>query len=49
MDDKVPKSGGDIELANQNGGGTPGSDDRGSTTRDQGEMAYFGKKQQLKV
>lgn len=49
MDSKVLESAGDVELADPTGGGTPSSDDRGSTTRDEGEMAYYGKKPQLKV
>ena len=49
MDDKVLGSVGDLELADQAGGGTPTSDGGGNMTRDEGEMAFYGKKAQLKV
>jgi hypothetical protein len=48
MDDKNVDSFGAVELAEQNGG-TPVSANRGNAITDDAEMAYFGKKQQLKV
>jgi hypothetical protein len=49
MDDKVLSSVGDLELADQGGGAIPNSDVGGNMTRDEGEMAFYGKKAQLKV
>jgi choline transport protein len=50
MDDKMlVGSVGDLELTDQVAGATPSADGGGHMTRDEGEMAYFGKKQQLKV
>jgi choline transport protein len=49
MDDKVLDTVGDVELADQAGGPISNSDIRGNMTRDEGEMAYFGKKAQFKV
>jgi choline transport protein len=50
MDDKMlVGSVGDLELSDQVAGATPNADGGGHMTRDEGEMAYFGKKQQLKV
>jgi choline transport protein len=49
MDDKVLGSVGDLELADQARGATPNSDVGGNMTRDEGEMAFYGKKSQLKV
>src|SRR5271170_3437124 len=48
MDDKTLDDSGVVELSNQNGG-TPPEDDKGNTSRDDAEMAYYGKRQQLKV
>lgn len=48
MDDKAENSLGVVELSEQNGS-TPSSDDKGNTNRDEEEMAYYGKRQQLKV
>jgi len=49
MDDKVLGSVGDLELADQARGAIPNSDVGGNMTRDEGEMAFYGKKAQLKV
>ncbi len=49
MDDKVLDSVGNMELADQAGGAIPTSDAGRNMTRDEGEMAFYGKKQQLKV
>jgi choline transport protein len=50
MDDKMlVGSVGDLELSDQAAGASPNADGGGHMTRDEGEMAYFGKKQQLKV
>jgi hypothetical protein len=49
MDDKVLGSVGDVELADQTGGEILNSDVGGNMTRDEGEMAFYGKKAQLKV
>jgi hypothetical protein len=49
MDDKILDSVGDLELANQ-AGAAPSNLYVGETmTRDEGEMAFYGKKAQLKV
>jgi hypothetical protein len=48
MDDKAPDSLGVVELSDQNGR-IPTSDGKGNTSRDDAEMAYYGKTQQLKV
>lgn len=48
MDDKALDSLGVVELSDQNGG-IPTSDGKGNTSRDDAEMAYYGKRQQLKV
>jgi choline transport protein len=48
MDDKVLGSVGDLELADQVRGAILNSD-VGGTTRDEGEMAFYGKTGQLKV
>jgi len=49
MDDKVLGSIGDVELAHHVGGAILNSDVGGNMTRDEGEMAFYGKKAQLKV
>ena len=49
MDDKKSGSVGDFELADQAGGGVFDTNDRRDMTRDEGEMAFYGKKAQLKV
>jgi hypothetical protein len=50
MDDKVPVGSiGDLELSDQVAGASPNADGGGHMTRDEGEMAFYGKKQQLKV
>ena len=40
---------GDLELTDQVAGASPIADVGGHMTRDEGEMAFYGKKQQLKV
>lgn len=40
---------GDFELADVAGGGDSNDDERRNMTRDEGEMALYGKKAQLKV
>ena len=47
MDDKALDSLGVVEISDQNE--TPNSDGKGNTSRDDAEMAYYGKRQQLKV
>ena len=49
MDDKAVGSVGDLELADQAEGAILNSDGGGNMTRDEGEMAFYGKKAQLKV
>jgi hypothetical protein len=52
MDDKVLGSIGDLELADQTGDASPISDaggDVSNMTRDERDMAFYGKKEQLKV
>jgi len=49
MDDKTIISVGDLELADQAGGAILSSDVGGNMTRDEREMAFYGKKGQLKV
>jgi hypothetical protein len=50
MDDKIPVgSVGDLELTDQVAGASPNAGSGGHMTRDEGEMAFYGKKQQLKV
>jgi threonyl-tRNA synthetase len=46
MDDKAL---GDVEIADHAGGAILDSDVGGNMTRDEGEMAFYGKKAQLKV
>jgi hypothetical protein len=49
MDDKQALgSVGDLEVVDRVGGGSPISNP-GGMTRDEGEMAFYGKKPQLKV
>ena len=49
MDDKALGSVGDLELGDQPGGAVMISDFGGNMTRDDGDMAFYGKKPQLKV
>lgn len=49
MDDKILDSVGDLELADQAGAATSNLYVGGNMTRDEGEMAFYGKKAQLKV
>jgi hypothetical protein len=49
MDEKIPSSVGDLEVADQTGSSTLNTYGGRNMTRDEGEMAYFGKKAQLKV
>jgi hypothetical protein len=53
MDDKTLGSAGDLELADQTGGASPiadvGGEDTSNMTRDERDMAFYGKKEQLKV
>jgi hypothetical protein len=50
MDDKQALgSVGALELADKVDGGSPISSAGGNMTRDEGEMAFYGKKAQLKV
>ena len=52
MDDKTLGSVGDLELADQAAGASPiseGGGDMSNMTRDEREMAFYGKKEQLKV
>jgi hypothetical protein len=48
MDDKAPDSLGVVELSDQSGG-PQSAEGKGNTSTDDAEMAYYGKRQQLKV
>jgi len=47
--DKTPGFVEDLELADQAGGATSNLNVRGNMTRDERDMAFYGKKEQLKV